>query len=68
VLACPYQQKASVCRNSEFKFYRDRASMRLQQILDMNERDFEAAFADSVIKRSGLDQLKRNARICLANI
>ncbi|MCJ7673898.1 MAG: DUF1730 domain-containing protein [Sedimentisphaerales bacterium] len=68
VLACPYQQKASVCRNSEFKFYRDRAALSLQQILDMNERDFEAAFADSVIKRSGLDQLKRNARICLMNV
>jgi epoxyqueuosine reductase len=68
VLACPYQQKASVYRNSEFKFYRDRAALSLQRILDMNERDFEAAFADSVIKRSGLDGLKRNARICLANI
>jgi epoxyqueuosine reductase len=68
VLACPYQQKAPVSRNGELKFYSDRASLRLQQILDTNERDFEAAFADSVIKRSGLDQLKRNARICLANI
>ena len=68
VLACPYQQKASVCRNSEFKFYRDRAALSLQRILDMNERDFEAALADSVIKRSGLDGLKINARICLANI
>jgi epoxyqueuosine reductase len=67
VLACPYQQKASVCRNKEFKFYRDRPALSLQRILDMNERDFEAAFADSVIKRIGIDQLKRNARICLAN-
>lgn len=68
VLACPYQQKAPVCRNSEFKFYRDRAALSLQQILDMNERDFESAFADSVIKRIGLAGLKRNARICLANV
>jgi len=68
VLACPYQQKASVCRNTEFKFYRDRAVLSLQQILDMNEGDFEGAFADSVIKRIGLDGLKRNARICLMNV
>ncbi len=68
VLACPYQQKASVWHSSEFKFYRDRAALSLQQILDMNERDFGAAFADSVIKRTGLEGLKRNARICLANI
>jgi len=68
ILACPYQQKASVCRNREFKFYRDRAALSLQRILDMNERDFEAAFADSVIRRIGLAGLKRNARICLANV
>jgi len=68
VLACPYQQDAPVCRNQEFKFHRDRAALSLQRILDMNERDFGAAFADSVIKRTGLDGLKRNARICLANI
>jgi len=68
VLTCPYQQKASVCSNSEFKFYPDRAALSLQQILDMNEGDFVAAFADSVIKRIGLASLQRNARICLANV
>jgi len=68
VLACPYQQDAPVCRNQEFKFHRDRAALSLQQILDMNERDFKAAFADSVIKRVGLDGLKRNAQVCLANV
>jgi epoxyqueuosine reductase len=68
VQACPYQQKSPVCRNKEFKCYRDIANLNLQQILDMNEKDFEAAFADSVIKRIGLDRLKRNARICLANV
>ncbi len=68
VLACPYQQDAPVCRNQEFKFYRDRAALSLQQILDMNERDFEGAFADSAIKRIGLAGLKRNAQVCLANV
>ena len=68
VLACPYQQKASVCRNKAFKFHRDRAALSLQQILNMNERDFEAAFAASVIRRIGLDGLKTNARICLMNV
>jgi epoxyqueuosine reductase len=68
ILACPYQEKAPPCRNKEFKFYRDRTALNLQQILDMNGRDFEAAFADSVIKRSGLDGLKRNAQVCLANV
>ena len=68
VLACPYQQKASVCRNKEFKFYRDRAALSLQRILDMNEGDFEGAFTDAPIKRIGINRLKRNARICLMNV
>jgi len=68
ILACPYQQKAPVCKNKEFKFYSNRAELNLQQILKMTEAQFQAEFADSVILRSGPDQLKRNAKICLANI
>lgn len=68
VLACPYQQKAPACRNKGFKFYGDRANLDLQRVLDMMQEEFDAEFTDSVISRLGLDQLKRNARICLANI
>jgi epoxyqueuosine reductase len=67
VLACPYQQKAPVCKNTEFKFYSDRAEFDLQKILNMTEGQFQVEFADSVILRLGLDRLKRNAKICLAN-
>jgi epoxyqueuosine reductase len=67
VLACPYQQKAPVCRNTKFKFYNDRAEFDLQEILEMTEGRFQIEFADSAILRPGLDQLKRNAEICLAN-
>ena len=68
VLACPYQKNAPTCKNKEFKFYDDRAGLGLRNILDMSEDDFEIKFADSPIKRLGLEGLKRNARICLANI
>ena len=68
VLACPYQKDAPVCRNKQFKFYNDRAKLNLQDILDMTEKDFETKFADSPIKRLGMERLKRNARICLDNI
>jgi epoxyqueuosine reductase len=67
VLACPYQQKAPACKNNQFKFYNDRAEFALQEILEMSEEQFQAGFADSVILRPGLDQLKRNAKICLMN-
>ena len=68
VLACPYQQDAPVCKNKHFKFYSDRAKLDLQKILALSQENFEADFADSPIKRSGLDRLKRNAQICLMNI
>jgi epoxyqueuosine reductase len=73
VLACPYQKDAPVHKNKQFKFYSDRANLNLHEILSRGRPaclpyNFEAKFADSVIKRSGLDGLKRNAQICLANI
>jgi len=73
VLACPYQQSAPVCKNKQFKFYTDRAELDLREILNRGRPaclpyNFEARFADSPIKRLGLDRLKRNALICLGNI
>jgi len=68
VLACPYQEDAPVCSNKQFRFYGDRAQLDLQELLSLNEELFEAEFADSPIKRLGLEGLKRNARICLANM
>jgi epoxyqueuosine reductase len=65
---CPYQRKAPPCMNEEFKFYSDRAELGLQKVLDMNPESFDAEFTDSVIKRLGLENLKRNARICLDNV
>ena len=67
VLACPYQEDALVCKNKQFKFYNDRAKLNLDWILNLKQQDFDTEFADSTIKRIGLDRLKRNARICLDN-
>jgi len=68
VLACPYQKDAPVCSNKQFKFYSNRAKLDLSWILNLTQQDFENDFADSTIIRTGLDRLKRNARICLDNI
>jgi len=68
VLACPYQQNAPSCKNNQFIFYADRARLDLQDILTLTEEAFETKFADSVIKRLGLETFKRNAKICLENI
>jgi len=68
VRACPYYQKAPPCQNSSFKFYPDRTQLDLHQLLSMSQADFDTKFADSPLMRVGLEKLKRNARICLANI
>jgi len=72
---CPYQQNAPACGNKQFEFYPDspgdslrRARIDLQEILRMDAESFRAKFSGSVIKRIGAEGLKRNARICLANI
>jgi epoxyqueuosine reductase len=64
---CPYQKATPACRNEEFKFYRDRAELNLQKILDLSPEQFDTEFTGSVIKRLGLEGLKRNTGICLAN-
>jgi epoxyqueuosine reductase len=67
VLACPYQKDSSACANKQFKFCGDRARLDLNEILGLDAESFEARFGDSPIKRLGLEGLKRNAQICLAN-
>ncbi len=64
---CPYQKQAPPCHNSDFEFHPERARLDLERILDMDQKSFDSAFADSPINRPGLDALKRNARICLQN-
>ena len=68
IIACPYQKNAPVCTNKQFKLYNNRARLDLSRILNLTQRDFDAEFADSTIRRSGLERLKRNAQVCLDNI
>lgn len=68
VLACPYQQNAPSCKNNQFRFYDNRAGLNLQEVLDLTSESFHTRFANSAIKRAGLEKLRRNAKICLENI
>ena len=67
IIACPYNKKALVCKNRDFKLSPDRQKISAQQILKLSQKDFDALFADSAINRTGLRQLKRNALICSKN-
>ncbi len=68
IIACPYQNNAPVYKNKQFKFYNNRTWLDLSRILNLTQQEFDAEFADSTIRRSGLERMKRNARICLDNI
>lgn len=64
---CPYNQKAPVCKNKDFKLSPDRQKISPQQILKLSQNDFDAIFGDSPPARTGLRQLKKNALICIKN-
>lgn len=67
VLACPYHKNAPECKNKQFGYHPDRAELNLEKVLSLSEKTFDEKFFDSPIKRTGLERLKRNARICLEN-
>ncbi|MHC4216575.1 MAG: tRNA epoxyqueuosine(34) reductase QueG [Planctomycetota bacterium] len=67
VMACPYQNNAPECRNSGFGFDPDMGRLDLGEVMAMDVGGFEVKFGNSVIKRLGLEGLKRNALICLEN-
>lgn len=68
ILVCPYESRAPVCSNRDFRFYDGRQWLDLQDVLNWDSNDFGKKFAGSAIQRLGLDRFKRNARICLKNI
>ncbi len=68
VLACPHQHAAPACENATLGACRKEGELDLQEVLDWTPESFDKKFADSPIRRAGLKQLKRNARICLKNI
>jgi len=66
-LACPYTQNAPAAKDTELRFHPERRWMKLAEILEWRPEQFETCFADSTVKRLGLERFKRNAKICLQN-
>ncbi len=67
LLACPFQHKASARANPQFRWYRERVTLSPREVLEWTSEEFEARFHDSPIRRLGLEGLKHNARLCLAD-
>ena len=67
VLACPYNLNAPACANKKFKSLAQYRQIQPAQLPAWRQAQFDGFFADSTVKRLGLERLKRNAKICLAN-
>lgn len=67
ITTCPYNQTTPPCKNKDFKFSPEKAEIDLQKILNMEIEEFDTEFADSPIKRAGLEKLKSTAKTCLNN-
>ncbi len=67
IAACPYQKTAPCRKNGNFRFHPERAAIECDRVLAMTAEQFETEFAGSPIMRTGLERLKRNAQICVAN-
>lgn len=67
IRCCPHQLNVPVAANPDFRIHSERRAISLQDILNWTQGDFDRAFGGSAVERIGLELLKRNARICLAN-
>jgi epoxyqueuosine reductase len=62
LLACPFHEQAPPRANHQFKHHADRAALNPREVLALDRGTFESRFADSPIKRLGLEALQRTAR------
>jgi epoxyqueuosine reductase len=65
---CPYQKfaKEKSAKNKQFKFHPERQSLKLTDILEMDEKRFNELFGDSSLKRTGLGKIKATIRKSLS--
>jgi epoxyqueuosine reductase len=63
--ACPFHEKAPAGVNRRFRFYPERARLRLPDVLELTPETFATRFYDSPVRRLGLEGIKHNARRCL---
>ena len=68
VRVCPLAEKKPACSNERFGYWAGRAVIDLRRVLLMDRKDFKSLFGGSPVERSGLSRMKRNARVCLANL
>lgn len=68
IKACPLYLSTPCRAANDMKVRLKPRQLDLRYILEMNEQEFNRFFKGTAFHRTGLQNLKRNARICLMNI
>jgi epoxyqueuosine reductase len=62
--ACPYNIKSPICEKKQFGFEAKAVQLKIEEVLNWSKSDFDNFAKNSVMHRTGLDRIKRNALIC----
>ena len=63
---CPHAKSAPASRNRDFGFHPQRRWLSLPAVARWRQDDFDAVFVGSAVTWTGVERLRRNARLCLA--
>ena len=67
IAVCPHEKNILPINKPDFAPDQNLEQISPQEILNMDENQFKERFANSPISRPGLQNLKRNAKICINN-
>ncbi|MEN6385252.1 MAG: tRNA epoxyqueuosine(34) reductase QueG [Phycisphaerales bacterium] len=64
LLACPYNTESPICEKAQYGFEAKNVNFTISEILKFSKQQFDEFTKDSVMNRTGLDRIKRNALLC----
>ncbi len=62
--ACPYNEKSPVCDQKVFGFEAKNLKLTADEVLSWTQKDFDVFAKNSAMHRTGLERIKRNAKVC----
>ena len=65
---CPWNRFAREARTFKKSYRQDLKALDPREAFEMSEKDFEAKFTGTSLKRLGLERLQRNAAVVLGNV
>jgi epoxyqueuosine reductase len=65
IKACPFNNSAPIADKKDFKPQQKLMQLTPEQILKLDEKDFDSFFVNTAIHRTGLEKIKSNAQLIL---